>query len=375
MTDFATKLKTLDNVDHIAIMRVFGNANELLAIIPNLPGKQGSLRVYNHIARQGLIDIEAAQAGIAIFSEHALDAQQNPGKHPNIDLLVALQSRQSLRVDCVQTHSSQLLPELAKGGASSTLTEEFIELLNQGSLRAAEKVAGQWQPQSYVIDGILSYFSSHDNQLLAGNYWDKVPLKTANYSQQDFTNSGVRYAPGSIVRTGSYIGPQTVIMNMAFVNIGAYIAGEGVMIDGACRVASCAQIGKNVKFGAGSGIEGVLEPAGRLPSIIEDNAKIGAMCEVSGIVGEGAVLASGVIMASGKKVFDEATGEVVPPIECVVGEQTFLLPSIPPHRLAVGGSLLNSNGRTATDAIILKPGDLRDTGTLAHFEKQGILYQ
>jgi len=35
------------------------------------------------------------------------------------------------------------------------------------------------------------------------------------------------------------------------------------MIDGGARVASCAQIGKNVKFGAGSGIEGILEPAGR----------------------------------------------------------------------------------------------------------------
>lgn len=375
MTDSATTLKTLDSIDQIVIMRVFSSDNDLLAIIPNLPGKQGSLKVYNHIARQGIIDSEAAQAGLSIFSEHVIDAQQNPGKHPNIDLLSRLQSRQSLRVESVQTQTVQLLPELAKGAANSCLTDEFINLLNQGLLRAAEKVAGHWQPQPYVIDGILSYFATHDNQLLAGNYWDKVPLKTANYSAQDFAGSGVRYAPGSMVRSGAYIGPQTVIMNMAFVNIGAYIAGEGVMIDGGCRVASCAQIGKNVKFGAGSGIEGVLEPAGRLPSIIEDNAKIGAMCEVSGIVGEGAVLASGVIMASGKKVFDEASGEVVPPIECVVGEQTFLLPVIPPHRLAVGGSLLNRNSVTATDAIILKPGDLRDTGTLAHFEKQGILYQ
>ncbi|MBF0237319.1 MAG: hypothetical protein HQM12_06410, partial [SAR324 cluster bacterium] len=206
----------------------------------------------------------------------------------------------------------------------------FIELMNKGLLRAAEKIRGIWQPQTYVIDGILNYFSSHANHRIHEKYWDKIPLKTTKYSDEDFDESGVRYAPGSIVRTGAYIGPQTVIMNMAFVNIGAYIAGKGVMIDGASRVASCAQIGEGVKFGAGSGIEGVLEPAGRLPSIVENGAKIGAMCEVAGIIGEGAIVASGVVMASGKKILDQDTGKIVPPYPCVVGDKTFLLPVIPP---------------------------------------------
>jgi 2,3,4,5-tetrahydropyridine-2,6-dicarboxylate N-succinyltransferase len=185
----------------------------------------------------------------------------------------------------------------------------------------------------------------------------------------------VRYAPGCRVRTGCYIGPGTVIMNQAFVNVGAWIAGSGVMVDVSARIASCAQIGKGVKFGAGSGIEGILEPAGRLPSIVEDHAKIGAMCEVSGIVSEGAVLASGVVMASGKRVFDEANGEIVPPLRLDVAGTTYLIPVVPPYRLAVGGSLLAESGRFATDAVILKPGDLRDTDTLKHFERQGILYQ
>ena len=64
------------------------------------------------------------------------------------------------------------------------------------------------------------------------NSRDKIPLKTANYTEEDFERGGVRYAPGCMVRTGAYIGPKTVIMNLAFVNIGAYIAGEGCMIDG-----------------------------------------------------------------------------------------------------------------------------------------------
>ncbi|WP_423236267.1 DUF2322 family protein [Amphibiibacter pelophylacis] len=36
----------------------------------------------------------AAQAGLALYAEHTEDARQNPGKHPNIDRLIALVERQ-----------------------------------------------------------------------------------------------------------------------------------------------------------------------------------------------------------------------------------------------------------------------------------------
>jgi 2,3,4,5-tetrahydropyridine-2-carboxylate N-succinyltransferase len=279
-----------------------------------------------------------------------------------------------VRLTVITSPVPHLLSRLARRQGSAEDTLAFVELLNGGDVRAAEKVRGAWQPQPYVIDGILNFFGVHDSRRMEDGYWDKVPLKTAGWSDADFAASGVRFAPGCRVRTGCYIGAGTVVMNQAFINIGAYIAGQGVMVDVSGRVASCAQIGKGVKFGAGSGIEGILEPAGRLPSIVEDQAKIGAMCEVSGIVGEGSVLASGVVMASGKKIYDEATGKVVPPLAIMVGETTYQVPVIPPYRLAVGGSLLNDGGKTATDAVILKPGDLRDGDTLRHFEKQGILY-
>ena len=95
---------------------------------------------------------------------------------------------------------------------------------------------------------------------------------------------------------------------------------------------------------------------------------------MAGIIGEGSVIASGVVMAAGKKIYDEDTGDLVPPMECKVGEQNFLLPMIPPYRLAVGGSLPSGKGKHNTDAIILKSGDLRDSSTMRHFAKQGILY-
>lgn len=380
MSSFQENLKKLSPSDFLVLIRIFDDRGNLLSIIPNLPEKQGALRVFHHITSQsGRLDFEQAKEGIGLFGEHVEDARIRPGKHPNLALLLQVTSSRHLQIQRVCSPVSGLLESIVKRAASTSECEVFIELLNQGTVRAAEKINGVWQAQTYVIDGILNYFATHANVRLQGSSWDKIPLKTANYSDETFEKENVRYAPGSIVRTGVYIGPQTVIMNQAFVNIGAYIAGEGVMIDGGARVASCAQIGKGVKFGAGSGIEGVLEPAGRLPSIVEDRVKIGAMCEVSGIIEEGAVIASGVVMASGKKIFDEATGELVPPLECVIGEQTFLLPIVPAYRLAVGGSLLSENGnaqkrRFSTDSIILKPGDLRDSTTLKHFEKQGILY-
>ena len=380
MSVFQDNLKKIKPSDSLVLLRIFDNEQNLHSIIPNLPGRQGALRVFHQIASEsGHLDFEQAKEGIKLFGEHVEEARIHPYKHPNLTLLLQLKSSQHLQIQRVTSPVSGLLQTIAKRSASASECEVFTELLNQGSVRAAEKINGIWQAQTYVIDGILNYFTTHGNVRLEGSYWDKIPLRTANHTDEVFEQEEVRYAPGSIVRTGVYIGPQTVIMNQAFVNIGAYIAGEGVMIDGGARVASCAQIGKGVKFGAGSGIEGVLEPAGRLPSIVEDGAKIGAMCEVSGIIEEGAVVASGVVMASGKKIFDEATGELVPPLECAIGEQTFLLPVIPAYRLAVGGSLLSENGnakkrRFSTDAIILKPGDLRDSSTLKHFEKQGILY-
>ena len=375
MKTFAENLKSIPSTKKTVLLRLYNERNDLVSIIPNIPGRQGSIQVFQHIAdKKGGINQEAAKEGLRLFGEHVEDAQKNPGKHKKLELLLGLKKRQSLRIEIVESSFSDLLTNLEGQKASASECEVFIDLLNQGKVRAAEKVKGVWEPQPYTIDGVLNYFGTHGNERMEGKYWDKIPLKTANFTEADFEQGGVRYAPGCMVRTGAYIGPKTVVMNLAFVNIGAYIAGDGCMIDGGARVASCAQIGKNVKFGAGSGIEGILEPAGRLASIVEDHVKIGAMCEVTGIIGEGSVIASGVIMASGKKIYDEDTGDFVPPLECVVGDTKFLLPVIPPYRLAVGGSLPSKKGKHNTDAVILKAGDLRDSATMRHFTKQGILY-
>lgn len=368
MSDSANDLNRMPDTGHLVVVRVFDEADQLVRVWANEGAIVDSLRVLHGVGdRDGRIGPEERKKALEL-----LNGLRKDKNDPVVSLLEGHEG--ALRLKAVASPLPGLLERICKREGSLADTEAVLDLLNAGDIRAAEKVGGVWQPQPYVIDGILNFFKVSENRLFEGGWWDKIPLKTVNYTESDFTREGVRYAPGAQIRTGSYVGPGTVIMNQAFVNIGAYIAGEGVMIDGASRVASCAQVGKGVKFGAGSGIEGVLEPAGRLPSIIEDGVSIGAMCEVSGIIEEGSVLASGVAMASGKKIFDEGTGEVVPPLPLTVGEKTFQLPVIPPYRLAVGGSMISSNGKTATDAIILKAGDLRDRGTQKHFEKQGILY-
>ena len=116
----------------------------------------------------------------------------------------------------------------------------------------------------------------------------------------------VRIVPGgSSIRDGAYIAPGVVCMPPMFVNAGAYV-DEGTMIDSHALVGSCAQIGKRVHLSAAAQIGGVLEPAGAMPVIIEDDVIVGGNCGVyeGAIVRERAVLASGVIITGSTPVFD-----------------------------------------------------------------------
>ncbi|ETO17491.1 2,3,4,5-tetrahydropyridine-2,6-dicarboxylate N-succinyltransferase, partial [Reticulomyxa filosa] len=147
-----------------------------------------------------------------------------------------------------------------------------------------------------VEKAVLLSFRINDNQVMPGaenTFFDKVPMKYAGYSHEQFVADGVRVVPPAAVRKGSFIGKNVVLMP-SYVNIGAYV-GEGTMVDTWATVGSCAQIGKNVHLSGGVGIGGVLEPLQANPTIIEDNCFIGARSEVveGVIVEEGAVLSMG----------------------------------------------------------------------------------
>lgn len=91
MPSFAENLAKLPSVADIQALELYGDGYEPEAVIENVPGSQGSLAVYYHVAVQhGGITPKAAQEAIELFAEHAEDARTNPGAHPNIDRLFGI---------------------------------------------------------------------------------------------------------------------------------------------------------------------------------------------------------------------------------------------------------------------------------------------
>jgi hypothetical protein len=88
---FADNLKQLPTVSHLAALELVDAQGQVAARIENKPGQAGSLAVYAALAdKHGSINAAAAQEGLDIYAEHTADARVNPGKHPNIDRLIAI---------------------------------------------------------------------------------------------------------------------------------------------------------------------------------------------------------------------------------------------------------------------------------------------
>ncbi len=188
-----------------------------------------------------------------------------------------------------------------------------IELLDSGKARVAEKIAGEWVTHQWLKKAVLLSFRINDNQVMDGaenRFFDKVPMKFADYTHERFVAEGVRVVPPAAVRKGSFIDKNVVLMP-SYVNIGAYV-GEGTMVDTWATVGSCAQIGKNVHLSGGVGIGGVLEPIQAGPTIIGDNCFVGARSEVveGVIVEDNCVISMGVYIGQSTKIYDRETGEV-----------------------------------------------------------------
>lgn len=91
MSVFAENLKKLPGISHLAAINLLDGDGAVLATIENKAGSQGSLSVYNHLAQTyGAITPDAAAKGLELYAEHTEDARLHPGKHPNIDRLLAV---------------------------------------------------------------------------------------------------------------------------------------------------------------------------------------------------------------------------------------------------------------------------------------------
>jgi 2,3,4,5-tetrahydropyridine-2-carboxylate N-succinyltransferase len=225
-----------------------------------------------------------------------------------------------------------------------------ISMLDSGTCRVAEPGADGWQVNQWLKKAVLLSFRLSDNKVMPGThskFFDKVPMKYADYSEYDFKQDGVRVVPDALARRGAYIANDVVLMP-SYVNIGAYV-DSGTMVDTWATVGSCAQIGKNVHLSGGVGIGGVLEPVQAGPTIIEDNCFIGARSEiVEGVVVEkGSVISMGVYIGQSTKIYDRATGEVS-------------YGRVPAGSVVVSGNLPSANGKYSLYcAVIVKHVDER----------------
>jgi hypothetical protein len=86
---FKDNLQQLPPVDGVQRIDLLDAGGAVVASIPNEPGKQGSLAVYNYLKQSfGMLDAKAAEHGLALFGEHTPEARSRPGAHPNVDRLL-----------------------------------------------------------------------------------------------------------------------------------------------------------------------------------------------------------------------------------------------------------------------------------------------
>lgn len=225
-----------------------------------------------------------------------------------------------------------------------------IAALETNELRVAEPTESGWAVHQWIKKAVLLSFRIEPNRLMAATpapYFDKVSLRYDGYDEAAFRDAGARVVPGAIVRRGTHIGRDVVLMP-SFINIGAHV-GAGTMVDTWATVGSCAQVGANVHLSGGAGIGGVLEPLQANPTIIEDDCFIGARSEVvEGVIVErGSVIGMGVFLGSSTRIFDRETGEVH-------------YGRVPAGSVVVSGSLPSKDGsHSLYAAVIVKKVDAK----------------
>jgi 2,3,4,5-tetrahydropyridine-2,6-dicarboxylate N-succinyltransferase len=235
----------------------------------------------------------------------------------------------------------------------------LLGALERGEVRAAFPDAnGHWVANAAVKEGILAAFRlgvekpSEAGPLLFRDR-DTLPPRRP-------LPEGVRVVPGgTAVRRGAFLAKGVVVMPPAYVNVGAYV-DEGSMIDSHALVGSCAQVGKRVHLSAAAQVGGVLEPAGAVPVVLEDEVFVGGGAGVyEGVcVKRRAVLAAGVILTASSVLFDlvnEKEYRSTPERPLVVPEGAVVVMGARP----ASGSWAKGHGLSLAAPVIVKYRDAR----------------
>lgn len=255
------------------------------------------------------------------------------------------------------------------------LFSEFRDLLNRGTIRAAERDETQqtgWRVNSWVKKGILVGFRlggviEMQTGASPARFFDKDTYPLKSFRVED----GVRIVPGgSSIRDGCFVGRGVTCMPPMFINVGAYV-DDGTMVDSHALIGSCAQIGRDCHISAASQIGGVLEPVGALPVVIEEEVLVGGNCGIyeGTIVKRRAVLGSGTILNRSTPVYDLIHGTV----HRATDEQPLVIPE---EAVVVAGSRAVTSdagkdwGISLYTPVIVK---YRDAGTEAKIQLEDLL--
>ncbi len=228
------------------------------------------------------------------------------------------------------------------------ILKNILNKLELGELRVTERINDEWKTNVWIKKAILLSFIVNDAKLISGsthNYFDKIPPRFKNADLTLMQSIGSRIVPPACIRSGAYIGKNTIIMP-SYINIGAFV-DDGSMIDTWVTIGSCARIGKNVHVSSGVCIGGVLEPMQDNPTIIEDNCFIGAGSSiVEGVVVEkNSVISMGVSIGQSTKIYDKET-------------DTIIYGRVPSGSVIIPGSLPAKNGKCSLYcAVIVKKVD------------------
>jgi 2,3,4,5-tetrahydropyridine-2-carboxylate N-succinyltransferase len=252
----------------------------------------------------------------------------------------------------------------AAGSDEHRVLEEFLQALESGTLRAAEKTRGEWESKAWVKQGILLNFGLRETEPReygGVTYHDVLPLRETT----DLAERGTRNTPdGTVIRRGAYVGSDAILMSPAFVNVGAHV-GDGTLVDSCDTVGSCAQIGENVKLGANTLIGGVLEPVEDAPVVVEDGVSLGAGCRVTSgfVVGEGSIVGENTLLTPRIPVYDLVEEEVVfghlPPERRAFTR--FVESSVSDHDMIDGGAYKPAVVATDVEEETLEATEREDT--------------
>ncbi len=244
--------------------------------------------------------------------------------------------------------------------------ESLLDLLEKGEVRAAARGEdGRWEANAWVKRAILAGFRRTGSVPYDGPgfpYFDKQAYPPRRLTAED----RVRLVPGgSSIRRGAYVAQGVVVMPPAYVNVGAWV-GSGTMIDSHALVGSCAQVGERVHLSAGAQVGGVLEPAGAVPVVVEDDVFVGALVGLfeGVIVRERAVLAAGVVLTASTTLFDlvqerELKREVPKGAVVVPGSRPASGPFARERGLQVGAPMIVKYRDGKTDAATALESSLR----------------